>query len=518
MKIRFRLQIITLVFIALTLLIGGVNVYVSQTLRLKADAEVTAMEIVKGVFELNVVANDFLLYDGKRPQVQWQARYESIERLFDEGGFESGEELEIVDRLRGYHADIGVIFNNLVSAQENLAELEALKSAEDVPADEETGGEFGRFVGEEVAEDSGADLRQVEDRLIGRLSVNSQAMVADAARLSDISREALVSAQQKTVIYSVSSVGIIAIVFLLSLLFVQRTMALPLAELSKGAKIIGAGDLGHRIEIKSKDEFGDLAVEFNEMTADLQKSYSELEKSVEELKELDELKDEFMNVATHELKTPLIPIRAQCDLLLAGDYGPINQEQREAADMILRNEIELETLVGEVLDITKVRSNKLNLVPEELSLAELVTEAVDGMKGAAAKQYINVELKPIPELPSISVDRRRISQVLRNLLDNAVKFTPEKGKITVEVAKDTENVIVSIADTGIGMDKITIDKLFSPFFQADSDITRRYGGTGLGLSICKGIVRAHGGKIWAESAGLNMGSKFIFVLPINSLT
>ncbi|MBU1613310.1 HAMP domain-containing histidine kinase, partial [Patescibacteria group bacterium] len=240
----------------------------------------------------------------------------------------------------------------------------------------------------------------------------------------------------------------------------------------------------------------------------------ELKKMVEQLKELEKLKDDFLNTTTHELKTPLIPIKSQSEILLAGDYGELNAEQKEAVEMIFRNEELLNQLTGDVLDVTKIKSSKLKLVLEETVLGRIVVEAVRNMEKIAEKSRLKLVLKPLPELPKLSIDPRRMTQVMNNLLNNAIKFTPEKGEVEIMVKKTEKNVEVSVKDTGLGMEKKTLEKLFTPFFQAQSDILRKYGGTGLGLAICKGIIEAHNGKIWAKSDGLGKGSVFTFWLPI----
>jgi len=242
---------------------------------------------------------------------------------------------------------------------------------------------------------------------------------------------------------------------------------------------------------------------------------AEMKRILEELKELDELKDDFLNTTTHELRTPLIPIKSQAELLLAGDYGELNKEQKEAMDMVLRNAVQMNSLVGDVLDITKVKSNKLKLNLKDAAIGEIVTEAVKDMKDFAKEKMITVVLGRIPELPSISLDKRRITQVISNLLHNALKFTPDKGKVSVHVKKSGNYVAVSVKDSGIGMTEKTLAKLFTPFFQADSKASRKYSGSGLGLPICKGIVEAHGGKIEARSQGAGKGSTFTFSLPLH---
>jgi len=184
--------------------------------------------------------------------------------------------------------------------------------------------------------------------------------------------------------------------------------------------------------------------------------------------------------------------------------------------MILRNETHLENLVSDVVDITKIRTGKLRLVLKEAYLSEIITMAVGDMEELAKEKGIQLTLNPIPELPKLSLDEKRITQVVGNLLNNALKFTPKGGKVQVSVEKKAKEIEVRVQDTGIGMSKETLKKLFTPFFQAESNKDRKYGGTGLGLSICKGMTEAHGGTIKAESVGEGKGSALAFTLPIQN--
>lgn len=243
---------------------------------------------------------------------------------------------------------------------------------------------------------------------------------------------------------------------------------------------------------------------------------TERRKAEEVLKELDKLKDDFLSVTTHELKSPLIPIKSQAQLLLAGDYGQLNKEQTEAIEMIYSNEENLNILTGEVLDIAKIKSNKLKLALERADLSKIITEIANEIKNRniAEKKRLTISLLPFPKIPLILVDKLRIRQVMNNLINNAFKFTPEKGKISIVIKKMKNDIVVMVKDTGIGISPENIDKLFTPFFQIDSNLSRQYRGTGLGLAISKGIIEAHKGKIWAESRGRDKGSAFGFSLPI----
>lgn len=310
----------------------------------------------------------------------------------------------------------------------------------------------------------------------------------------------------------VISVLVLAILFLAFLL--SRSISTPIKKLTETAQSISGGNLDQRVTVKSKDEVGQLGKTFNFMADTLQSSYAQLQKQIKELEELDQLKNDFLNNTSHELKTPLIPIKSQSQLLLSDTYGKLSKEQHEAVSMIYRNEERLRGLVNDVVDSSKIHSKKLNIILKEVDLAKLIEQSVQDVEELADERGITLKLKPIPRLPKLRLDARRIAQVMGNLLGNALKFTPEGGVVIVKVIKDKKGVAVSVTDTGIGMGPQTLKKLFTPFFQADSDAARKYPGTGLGLSISQGFIKAHDGTIRAESEGEGKGSVFTFTLPV----
>ena len=241
---------------------------------------------------------------------------------------------------------------------------------------------------------------------------------------------------------------------------------------------------------------------------------TERKRILERLKELDKMKNNFLTVTTHELKAPLVPIKSQLQMLMAGDYGELNPEQKNALDMIYRNEEALDILSSRILEITKIESGQLKIFLESTVLAELIQESYDGLKQVAKQKEIKFKSLLLPELPKIKLDKIRIGQVINNLLENSIKFTPRGGTISMEAMKKGNYIIIKVKDTGIGIARKDMGKLFIPFFQLDNNLNRKYRGSGLGLSISKGIVELHGGKIWAESKGLGKGSTFSFSLPI----
>lgn len=287
-----------------------------------------------------------------------------------------------------------------------------------------------------------------------------------------------------------------------------RYITTPLIKLVDLSKLLAEGNLKMDWEINRNDEMGVLARSFKIMA-------EKINAYINSLKELDKLKDDFLSVATHELKSPLMPIKAQSQLLLAGDYGKLNKKQKDAVEMIYRNEEGLSRLTDEVFDIAKVKSKKINLIKEMVAIEELVSDSVQEMDRAIKQKNLELVMAPIPKLPKIMIDRFRIGQVMRNLLDNAIKFTPEHGKIEVKIENKGKSIDVSVKDTGIGIDTKNLDKLFAPFYQIESDWQRKYRGAGLGLAVAKGIAEAHGGSAWVRSEGLGKGSTFGFSLPIS---
>ena len=241
----------------------------------------------------------------------------------------------------------------------------------------------------------------------------------------------------------------------------------------------------------------------------------EAEKYAKELEDLDKMKDDFLNVTAHELRTPLFPIKSQVEFLLSEELGSLNKKQKESMEMIRRNEKRLHNLVVDVLDVSKIKSEKLRVIPEDTNIEEIIRNVIEDSRLEAEKREIDLSIKEPLKIPEIRADSKRIIQVISNLINNAIKFTLERGKVVVEAKEDGDDIIISVRDTGIGINKENMKKLFTPFFQVETGLIREQRGTGLGLAISKGIVEAHGGKINVESEGEGKGSIFSFTLPIS---
>ncbi|SES87066.1 PAS domain S-box-containing protein [Methanococcoides vulcani] len=231
----------------------------------------------------------------------------------------------------------------------------------------------------------------------------------------------------------------------------------------------------------------------------LQRYAEELANANEELKSLDRMKDEFLSNVSHELKTPLTCIKGYGQILSDETLGSVNDQQKKTVDTIMRNSERLRRLVDSLLYISKVQAGTIEYVFEPVQIAEITDYVVADMLPQVKEKDLTIE-KYVPDsLPSINGDKDKLTDLLVNLVDNSIKFTPSGGRITVTAQEEEDNLHISVEDTGIGIPKELISNLFQRFYQIDASIRRRYGGTGVGLYISKNIVEAHNGKIWVES-------------------
>lgn len=250
-----------------------------------------------------------------------------------------------------------------------------------------------------------------------------------------------------------------------------------------------------------------LQEEVTKRTRDLNESNYKLMKANESLKIKDEAQNQFINVAAHELRTPIQPILNAIYLLQSSNLSIVKKNQY--MDIIKRNTEKLGSLAEDILDVTRIESNSLKLMNERLNLYDLILNSIEEYRRDIQLIYKDLTVNYENSNKSIYVrgDKMRLSQVLHNLLDNAGKFT-KKGSITVTTVIKSDKVQVTVKDTGIGIHPEIFPKLFSKF------VTKSDRGTGLGLFISKSIIEAHGGNIWAESDSQQKGATFIFTLPL----
>lgn len=321
--------------------------------------------------------------------------------------------------------------------------------------------------------------------------------------------------------------------------FVARTISKPVSELKSAADRISKGDLGIEIRVATADdEIGELARHLDSMRENIQTTNRNLRSRSEELeranneltakeheletaygalKESERAKEEFISMVSHELKTPIVPMKVYSEMLLKTDsLGVLNAKQKKAMQTIMRSIEKLEALVGDVLDVYKLDMGKLSLSKYDVDIEELIKRTISDQAPIVIEKQI--ELKSdirTPKGDTIYCDPKRIEQVLSNLVKNSVDFVPEKdGRIIIRVELDSNqrDVIFSVEDNGIGITAEERHNLFNKFYQVDTRIVRKHGGSGLGLAICRGIVETHDGRIWIDDTYAN-GAAFRFKIP-----
>ena len=232
-------------------------------------------------------------------------------------------------------------------------------------------------------------------------------------------------------------------------------------------------------------------------------------------KEIYRLKASFVSNVTHELRTPLVSIDKAISLLLSNNGDGLSESQKQFLSIASRNCKRLSLLINDLLDLAKLESGKMGIKLAPCFINQVIDESIEGLIAWANTRSVVLVQKVQENLPEVKIDADKIIQVLNNLVGNAIKFTPSNGIITVSAQLQNEHeVIVTVQDTGVGIAKDELEKIFTKFYQTEKRIATDVSGTGIGLSIAKEIVELHGGKIWVESDS-GQGAKFSFTIPVN---
>lgn len=287
-----------------------------------------------------------------------------------------------------------------------------------------------------------------------------------------------------------------AVAILLGLLITWQ-LTNPLRKLKTAAQGIAGGDLSQRVDIRSRDEIGDLGRAFNDMA--------------ENLAHAEELRQNMTADIAHELRTPLSVIRGNLEAILDGVFEPTN----ENVASIHKQAILLSRLVDDLQELALADAGQLGIEREPTDLAALIQRTISAIAPRAEQDGVSVVSDLAPDLPTLSVDPQRLSQVLGNLLDNAVQHSPEGATITVRATAVREDVRVDVVDQGPGLSAEELSLVFERFYRGDRARARATGGAGLGLAIVKQLVEAHGGRVWAESFE-GEGTTFSFSLPVET--
>ncbi|HEX7464958.1 MAG TPA: ATP-binding protein [Actinomycetota bacterium] len=293
--------------------------------------------------------------------------------------------------------------------------------------------------------------------------------------------------------------AVAAAIALLIARWLARGMTRPLRDMAQAARKMETGDYSQRVRTSSRDEVGQLAAAFNRMS--------------DELEDLERLRRDLVANVSHELKTPISALRAHLENLSDG----VERPDPETLQVMLAQSERLGRLVEQLLDLSRLESGEIALHREETPLHPIVSQVLSEIEVARSDRAVKVEDRVPDDLPAVFVDPERVHQVLFNLLDNAVRFTPPGGEVVVSAHRVDGTCEVSVADTGPGIAPEHLPRLFERFYRVDPARSLKDGGTGIGLAIARSVVEAHGGRIRAESE-VGRGSVFTFELPIAPAT
>ena len=258
--------------------------------------------------------------------------------------------------------------------------------------------------------------------------------------------------------------------------------------------------------------------ERREIENGLEKAHEELQELAAELKRTAKVKSEFLANMSHELRTPLNSINGFSEVLYDETFGPLNEKQKKYVNNVLTSGKHLLLLINQILDMAKVEAGKMKLTLSSLPMKTLLNDISMLVADMVNKKKIEMLLEIAEDLPNIEADELKVKEIIYNLVSNAVKFTPEGGKIGMRAStrKADPEIEITVWDTGVGIAPENMGKIFEGFFRVDTPYSRVTEGTGLGLPLSRKLVELHGGKLSVESEGLNKGTSVRFTLPIVS--
>ncbi len=433
------------------------------------------------VLDLETGGRGFALTANPRLLDPWRAARQGLipaiaklERLVADDEERRGPVRSLVELIRDYEADysiplVAIARENLAAARTPLAIAEGQRRSE-----------------------------EIRERFRHLLAAEGALAVTDAAEAKRTASRALT--------LGFAGIGSCAAIALLFGAYLARAIVRPVREVAAGASRLAAGDLSTRLAEAGSAEVGNLTASFNAMAASLQQSRTELEARNERLRESDRLKSELVSMVSHELRTPLTTIIGFTEILLTRDVDVLSQ--RRYLGIIESQAERLSNLVRDFLDVSRIEETGLQLKRDLVDVAALLREQADAVILDSESHILEVELAN--ELPVVG-DRERLTQVVTNLLANAVKYSPEGGTVGLTGTASDGIVRVEIRDEGIGIPDDHQQRIFTKFYRGEA-AERGIPGTGLGLTLTRQIVEAHGGSIGFTSAS-GEGSTFWIELP-----
>ncbi|HSD83061.1 MAG TPA: ATP-binding protein [Anaerolineae bacterium] len=297
----------------------------------------------------------------------------------------------------------------------------------------------------------------------------------------------------EALLYASLAAAVVAVVLSL---YLSRSVIAPISAMSLATQRIADGHYDERVQVSGADELAQLAMRFNQMA--------------EKLNQVESMRRRLIGDVSHELRTPLTAIKGSMEGLMDGVL-PATQETYQ---QIHAEADRLNRLVDDLQELSRVEAHAYELDIRPLEVSALMQTVTKRLAPQAESKRVSLDFELAPDLPRVLADEGRLVQVLTNLAGNALQYTPENGKVTISTQRVNHEVRISVRDSGIGIPPEHLPHIFDRFYRADKSRSRRAGGgSGIGLTIARALVEAHGGRIWAESAGEGQGSTFTFTLP-----
>jgi signal transduction histidine kinase len=291
--------------------------------------------------------------------------------------------------------------------------------------------------------------------------------------------------------------------------------AFPITEGDEELVSILADQIGQAVE--NARLFEQVYTSSQTLEQKVQQRTRELASALEEVQQISKTKSEFISAVSHELRTPLTSIKGYAAILMGGKLGEVPAQVKERLEKINRHSDNLVKLINDLLDIARIESGRMEMKLTQTSLATIVENVHDLLTPQLKDKDVKLIVDIDNDIPEVLVDVTQIERVFINLINNAIKFTPAKGAITVKIRMDEDKINASVIDTGIGISKEDLKRLFDEFYRVDNEINQNVKGTGLGLTLAKKIVEAHQGKIGVMSEP-GKGSIFYFTLPVEEVS
>ena len=498
MKVRTNLLLLSTVFVALIVALGLVTLHTSNLVNREARESMAASEIMKHIFELDIVTHEYLAHHEERMHQQWLLKYDSLGKRLKQSREQEmyPEHLSLLESIISDYESLGNFFSQV---QANLAKRERLI--------------------EENRPEAEIDLTlALERRLTAQGLMRSQRIASGAFELSAVIQRGIAQAEQRAnSVFLFSIVGFVVLSFYVSFR-TTRAVTKPLNELAKGVQIIGAGNLRHRVDVRSKSEIGELAGAFNQMTEKRQRTEEALKKAHHELEirvaertaELETANKEleaFSYSVSHDLRAPLRAIDGFSQILIEDYPDRFDKEGERVLNVIRDNTQRMGKLIDDLLTFSRLGRKEVRKT--KINMEKLTRATFEEFKDFAPQGKLKMKINALP--PAFG-DESLIREVLVNFLSNATKFSKSEKTSLIEVggeSQDNENVYW-VKDNGVGFDMKYKDKLFGVFQRLHSQ--EDFKGTGVGLAIANRIIHRHGGRVWAEGK-VNKGATFYFALP-----